>query len=95
MVELKLIFAHERTHNDGKNRHDKCSYSGLDLHQCNIADDHLEHLARGRHIAEIGLRGEPGGEAHVQVTLEAQQRRHKDKQFAHVHKDFPMLWKLK
>lgn len=44
------------------------------------------------HVAEVGLGGEARGEAHVEVALQTQQRRHQDEQLGHFYEHRPMLW---
>lgn len=63
----------------------------MDLHQGNVANYHAYHIRPPRHVAQIHLRGETRGKAHVQIALQTKQRRDQNEQFANVLEDVPFL----
>lgn len=67
----------------------------MDLDQGNVANYHAYHIRPPRHVAQIHLRGETRGKAHVQIALQTKQRRDQNEQFAHVLEDVPFLQRSK
>lgn len=74
-----------------KDRHDEGRHSGLHLDERDIPDDHVDDLPVASHVAEVRLGRETRRQAHVQVALKAEQRRHQDEQFRYMGKDLPVL----
>lgn len=91
MLQHEWRVVQQRAGADGEQGYDERGHNGLHLHQRYVADDHLHHVLGRLHVAEVRLRGQPAGQAHVQVALQAEQRRHQDEQLANRVEDFPVL----
>ena len=63
----------------------------LALDEGQIAEDEGGGGRPAVHFAEVGGRGEPGGQGHLQVALEAEEGGHQDEYLGDLHKDRPVL----
>lgn len=63
-------------HRYGEQSHADRRDDRLDLHQGDVADDHLDGFPDVVHVAQVRLRAQPRRQAHVEITLQAKQRRH-------------------
>ena len=61
-------------------RDEHCGYYSLDLDQRYVADYHFDYLPVALHVAQVRLRAEPRGQAHVQVSFQAEKGRYKDEE---------------
>lgn len=82
---------HRGTGADRKEGDEERGHRRLHLDERNVADDHVHQLLLRGHVAEIGLSGQPTGQAHVQVALETDQRGHEDEELADRLEHLPVL----
>lgn len=62
------------------------------LDKGDISNDLAPNVFGANHVAEVGLGREARGKAHVEVSLQPEQRWHQNEQLGHFHKHRPMLW---
>ena len=65
--------------------------NGLDLDEGDVSDDHLQNFTEALHVAQVGLRAQSRGKAHIQISLETQESRYQDEDFRHLPEDLPFL----
>ena len=83
VLDVEVAAVTDAPHDDCEERGESAHNDRLALHERQVAYDHRPRLLLRVHVAQVGMSRKAGGERHLEVALETQQRGHKDEQLVY------------